>query len=295
MIYLESADTLSAEASVASAVTVTTYGRPLLLSTFAKLDQRQLATGTQTLYTSQGTETNIDEIVLVNPTGSACIVTLWHDGVANSNMILPPVSIGPGEFAIYDDSGWHFYTALGQLKTTETVIGIIGNAKINAARSSSAVSFANSVAENTLATYTIPGGEPVAGDVYTLDASGTIFNNTGANVTYLWRLKYGATTLMATIAMPFTTSASRRRWTIKAHMLFETTSAEEMWAELLGTATGSGETWSLLGTSESALGQSSAAESSATGKAFALTCQMGTASVNADIFREAYVFERHAV
>jgi hypothetical protein len=295
VIYLESADTLSAEASVASTITCTIYGRPLLLSTFAKLDQRQLATGTQTLYTSAGTETNIDEIVLVNPTGSAATVKLWHDGVANSNMILPPAEIGPGEFAIYDDSGWHFYTATGQLKVTQTVIGIIGNAKINAARSSSAVSFANSVAENTLATYTIPGGEPVAGDVYTLDASGTILNNTGAGVTYTFRLKYGATTLMVTPALSLTNSSVRRRWTVKAHMLFETTSAEEMWAELLGTATGISESWASLGTSESAIGQGAAAESSATGKAFALTCQMGTANALADIFREAYVFERHAV
>jgi hypothetical protein len=133
VIYLESADTLSAEASAATSVTVTVYGRPLLLSTFAKLDQRQLTTGTQTLYTSSGTETNVDEIVLVNTSGSAVTVTMWHDGVANSNMILPPISLGAGEFAIYNDQGWNFYTNTGQKKGTPTSVPFpVGIERFNA-------------------------------------------------------------------------------------------------------------------------------------------------------------------
>lgn len=133
MIYLESADILSAEASVASAITVTVYGRPLLLSTFAKLDQRQLTTGTQTLYTSSGTETNVDEIVLVNTSSGAATVTMWHDGVANSNMILPPISLGAGEFAIYNDTGWNFYTNTGQKKATPTSVPFpVGIERFNA-------------------------------------------------------------------------------------------------------------------------------------------------------------------
>lgn len=285
MIYLESADTLSAEASVASTITCTIYGRPLLLSTFAKLDQRQLATGTQTLYTSAGTETNIDEIVLVNPTASSATVTLWHDGVANSNMILPPVGIGPGEFAIYNDQGWTFYTASGLVKVQTALL------TTNKSRTTQQTTISNSVGKAQWG-QEIPAGEAKAGDYYRLTTWGSLLNNTGAGVTYTFRGELGSTIALATPAISMGASANRRRWRAVIDMLVESTTVQELAAELIVAATGANDTWSLMGSSESAIGVGSAAENLNAGLQIYLSIQMGTASVNADFRREAQVLER---
>lgn len=295
MIYLSPGEKITGVAGAVTTITATIYGRRALRSVSAKLDQRQVPSSNTDLFVATGEEVIVDEIHLANPTGTGTTIKLWHSGTTDAFIILPAVELGPGEYAVYNSEGWHFYTASGILKVTATSLAAGTNVKINVARSSSAVSFSNTTAEQTLASYTIPANEPAAGDVYKLRASGTLLNNTGASVNYTFRLKYGATTMLATTTAGHSTSAIRRRWTMEGYMLFETTSAEEAWGEWRGTATGWGDTWSFLGTSESMNGQGNAAETSTTGKAFALTAQMGTASVNADIFCEAYIFERLAV
>jgi hypothetical protein len=67
-----------------------------------KLAQTQVAASATTVYTvSTGKQATIEHIVLANPTGSARIVTLWHDGSADTNVILPATPILAGGHGIF--------------------------------------------------------------------------------------------------------------------------------------------------------------------------------------------------
>lgn len=76
-----------------------------MASTLKKLGQQTLTgSGTQdTLYTVPGsTQAIVKHISVVNYSASACTIKMWHDGTANSNLILPPVSIDAGGFAEFE-------------------------------------------------------------------------------------------------------------------------------------------------------------------------------------------------
>lgn len=76
-----------------------------MTTTPKKLGQSTLTgSGTQdTLYTvPAATSALIKQIRVVNYSGSDRSVTLWHDGVADSNLILPPVVILAGGWAEFD-------------------------------------------------------------------------------------------------------------------------------------------------------------------------------------------------
>jgi len=67
-----------------------------------KLIQTQIAASPTTVFTvAAAIQAVIEHIVLVNSTGVDRIVTLWHDGSADSNMILPPTTIVAGGFGIF--------------------------------------------------------------------------------------------------------------------------------------------------------------------------------------------------
>lgn len=70
---------------------------------YKKLGQGTLTGGQDTLYTvPAGTETIVKEMTLVNFSGAARTVKMWHDGVANSNYILPAALITAGGWANFD-------------------------------------------------------------------------------------------------------------------------------------------------------------------------------------------------
>jgi hypothetical protein len=115
-LYLESGDLLVAEASAAGTITATLYGRPVTHPSNSKLDQRQVPAAPTTLYTLAGEQTLIDTIVLANPTGTSNSIKLWHDGSTDTFVILPEVVLGAGEFAVFTEDGWKFYTADGAIK-----------------------------------------------------------------------------------------------------------------------------------------------------------------------------------
>lgn len=70
--------------------------------------------GTQdTLVTATG-QIIIKNIHVVNFSASIITVKMWTGGVANSNMILPPVTMNPGDFGIFD--GEIVLEAAGTLK-----------------------------------------------------------------------------------------------------------------------------------------------------------------------------------
>lgn len=67
------------------------------------LYQGQPANTATTLYTvPSDTQTIIKSIHIVNPTIDPHTICLWQAGNSDENMILPPVTLGPGEFATYN-------------------------------------------------------------------------------------------------------------------------------------------------------------------------------------------------
>lgn len=67
-----------------------------MTDTYKKLGQAELAqaAGTTTLYTVPGaTEAIVKHITVVNSTGGAVTVKLWHDGSADVNLILPETTL----------------------------------------------------------------------------------------------------------------------------------------------------------------------------------------------------------
>jgi len=70
---------------------------------YKKLGQGTLTGGQDTLYTvPASTEAIVKEITLVNYSGVARTVKMWHDGVADANYILPAATIEAGGWANFD-------------------------------------------------------------------------------------------------------------------------------------------------------------------------------------------------
>jgi len=71
--------------------------------TFKKLAQAQPGVAAATLYTvPAATQTVVKQIRAVNTGTVPASIKLWHDGVADVNVILPPVTLQPGEWGEFD-------------------------------------------------------------------------------------------------------------------------------------------------------------------------------------------------
>ena len=76
-----------------------------MTATFKKLGQMTLTgSGTQdTVYSvPANTEAAVKHIRVVNFSASSTTVKMWHDGIADSNLILPAVTLGAGEWCEFD-------------------------------------------------------------------------------------------------------------------------------------------------------------------------------------------------
>lgn len=85
---------------------------------FKKVAQTQVAgtPSTTTLYTvPASTQTVVRHIRVVNTAVNDRTLTLWHDGTADSNMILPPTTIKSG--------GWAEFDGTITMETGDTLIG----------------------------------------------------------------------------------------------------------------------------------------------------------------------------
>jgi hypothetical protein len=81
-----------------------------------KLAQTTLTNSAAIIYTvPTSTRTKVVHIRAVNFSGSARELTLWHDGSADGNMILPPVSILAG--------GWGEFDGIMYLEAGDTIYG----------------------------------------------------------------------------------------------------------------------------------------------------------------------------
>lgn len=70
---------------------------------YKKLDQRQVPNAATTLLTATaGMQYIITHIRVVNTTGAVATVKLWHDGVADVNVILPAVDLLAGGWGEFD-------------------------------------------------------------------------------------------------------------------------------------------------------------------------------------------------
>jgi hypothetical protein len=121
MLLFQSDDTLQAAASVDTSIVVLVYGlRDVAgVRTYEKLYQGQPAAAGSTLFSVTTTHTYlVKSIMLANPTGTARTIKLWHDGSADINTLLPVVTIGAGEWAVYNDGRWVFYDNGGAEKLT---------------------------------------------------------------------------------------------------------------------------------------------------------------------------------
>lgn len=74
-----------------------------MVDTYKKLAQLELTGGTDTIYTvPAATEAIIAHIRAVDNAGNGASIKLWHDGVADVNIILPEVSLPAGGWAEFD-------------------------------------------------------------------------------------------------------------------------------------------------------------------------------------------------
>lgn len=117
MLTLAAGNTISGVGSVASKLTYTIMGDEVsgTTDTFKVLAQGQLPSSIATLYTvPASTSTLVKSIHIVNTDTVARTASLTVNGTAGANQILPPISILPGGFAVYDGAGWHIYNDQGQ-------------------------------------------------------------------------------------------------------------------------------------------------------------------------------------
>lgn len=83
---------------------------------YKKLYQGQLSSAAATLYTvPSATQTIIKGIRIVNTDTSDRTVKLWHDGTADTNLILPATTIKAG--------GWGEFDGVITMETADTLSG----------------------------------------------------------------------------------------------------------------------------------------------------------------------------
>ena len=94
-----------------------------MAETYKKLAQTLVDSSNETLYTvPANTTTIIRSMRLVNTTGTAATVKLFHDGTATANMILPFVTIAA--------NGWAEFDGTIIMEAADTLIGISGTQNV---------------------------------------------------------------------------------------------------------------------------------------------------------------------
>lgn len=152
---------------------------------------------------------------------------------------------------------------------------------------------ASSAAEQTLASLVLPGGIIGVGDLVRFVAFGDFINTSGSAVTYTWKFKIGATTVLTSPAVSNANNANRQRWRAEIDTIFPTTTSERVNGQLIASVQSSAATtWSALSSAGGSLiGYGTAAEDTAAALNMILTCQLGTSVSTADIFLHGAALE----
>ena len=73
-----------------------------MTDTFKTLAQRQVPNSNTTIYTANGVQSIIRQIIVANTTGSDATIKLWVNGTADGNVILPFTSVLAGAHGEYN-------------------------------------------------------------------------------------------------------------------------------------------------------------------------------------------------
>jgi hypothetical protein len=130
-----------------------------------------------------------------------------------------------------------------------------------------------------------------ANEHYRLFIWGDQLNNSGSPVTYTWRFKVGATTVLASPGASRVTNANTRRWVTEIDFYIISTTSQQTVGKHLTSAADSG-TFSIQG--EANVGTTSSTEDFATAKNLVWSIQMGTANANAQVRLLGYQLEKVA-
>lgn len=155
-------------------------------------------------------------------------------------------------------------------------------------------SVVNTVVQTDHYSKSIAGGDMPAGAMFRLVAWGDLINNSGGGIGYTYRVKLGATTVLATASFNVATSASRRKWTLEVWILGESTTAQRIGGRLtVSDIPGGAETMPQAQTLDFE-GSNTSAEDTSTAKTLALTVQMAVAGATVDSRLLGAVLERVA-
>ncbi len=142
----------------------------------------------------------------------------------------------------------------------------------------------NTVTETDLVNFDVPAnGLEIVGHSIRVIASGEFLNNTGGADTVTFRVKLGATTMLATAALSFNASANRRKWFAEINLLAEAEDTQRMTGTLL-VSDADADSFADHGTDgQAATGYGTAAEVTSAALTFKITGQLGTANANLEV------------
>lgn len=143
--------------------------------------------------------------------------------------------------------------------------------------------FTNSAAENTLWTYSLPGGILGANDAIRFSDEISILNNSGGNQTYTLRWKYGGTTLLS---VPILCVANASTFGTILHVLMKNAGATNS-----QKATGSAVAPNAQAGSTSAASYGTSAIDSTTAQSIVLTVQSSAATATQTVVQLLAVLE----
>lgn len=132
----------------------------------------------------------------------------------------------------------------------------------------------NSAVEGTLIQQALPVGLLVPGDSMLLLAHGDL--TFGVVGTLTWRLKIGATTILATPAIAYANGANAMRWMLAANIMIEATALQRVGA-LLSFSQLTAASWDMVNANSQMVGYGSAAEDLSVAKNLLVTNQFGAA------------------
>lgn len=156
----------------------------------------------------------------------------------------------------------------------------VGTRRINS--SQTLVTVVNTTAETDLARFTIPAGEPQAGDLYILEMWGDWINNSGSAVNFTVKSYFGASAQLNTGAVSSTANANRRPWECQVLILISSASVQQIKGVFFGTGTAGG-TWAVIAGANMFIGNALGSEDTTAAVDCALTVTMGTAASTADM------------
>lgn len=235
-----------------------------------------VAAGNLTIGAADATNPRFD-LIAVDSAGAKSVVA----GAANANANYPVIPAGRVVLAaVYVPAA---DTTINANQITDKRVVVLQPSRVIASTETT-LPVVNTTVETDLFSLTLPGGLVAAGDRILVTMIGDQLNNSAGTVTYTYRFKIGATTVLATAAISFGTSANRRRWTATAEIAIESATAQRVGA-LLSVSDANAPNWDTVsGTTpfNPFVGSNTSAEDTSTDKAVVLSVQMGTASASAD-------------